>query len=95
MYGHDDDQTGELPRVDPHQSWTFDQHPVGPPHQSPRTPDEPTTAFAVPSSHRGSARYAGGYRQAYDERDLSPQGNGTWWRSAITASAKSAASSAG
>ncbi len=28
MYGHDNDETGELPRFDPYQSRTFDQHPV-------------------------------------------------------------------
>ena len=65
MYGHEDDDTGELPRFEPQQSWTFDQRPDNQPrrpYQSPTPQDGTTAAFAVPSnSRRARARYADEY----------------------------------
>jgi Transglycosylase SLT domain len=81
MYGYGDDDTGELPRVERHESWTFDQHPVGSPYPSPPASDETTATFAVPSSHRSRARYAGGYPQAYGEPYRPRRETTVWWRS--------------
>ena len=64
MYGHENDDTGELPRFEPQQSWTFDRRTDNQPevpYQSPFSPDETTAGFAVPSSHRVRGRYADGH----------------------------------
>jgi soluble lytic murein transglycosylase-like protein len=85
MYGHEDDDTGELPRFEPQQPWTFDQRPDNEPrrpYQSAAPQDGTTAAFAVPSSrHRASARYAGEYLPMDREAYRPARGGTAWWRS--------------
>jgi hypothetical protein len=89
MYGHDSDDTGELPRIEPQRSWTFDQHPIDQnpidqprtPYQSPASPGEPTAGFAVPSSHRVRGRYGDGYPRVDREPYRSSHRGTAWWRS--------------
>lgn len=65
MYPNDNDETRDLPRVEPHQSWTLDQHPVDKPRQSPSSHQSPSASQSASSYQSGSTdRLASSYHDA-------------------------------